>query len=212
MDSFLRLYALYRGITRWRIVVQIYRCADFPWKIMMWLGKLLFVLFAAIQFVLNTPLLCILLLPLSASIWAYSFERSRRILFSERCRLYPERMRYFSYNYQYIRYLNFREKMQDNFSGSIEDAICFLNEQIETESKISISTHPIITVLIASTVAIVGAAASQWSAQYIVGSLLLLIFGLYFSCMVLGSLYTPQSNLKEFKRFLIWARDEQLEN
>jgi hypothetical protein len=211
MDSFVRLYALYKSITRWRIVVHVYGHAGFPWKPIMWIGKLLFVLFAGLQFFFNPPMLYFALMLLSACIWAWSFGRSRRSAFAEQYRLYPERIRYFAYDYQYIRYLQFRDKLQDSFSGSIADALSFLNKQIETDSRTAISAHPVMSFLVASALAILGGAAGQWPAKYIIAILFLLIACLYFLYMVLGVLHTRQSDLKEFKRFLLWAEDEQLE-
>lgn len=213
MDSFVRIYSLYRSITRWRIAVEIYQRAAAKWKFCLWGGKAVFAFSAVAQFFFapwEGYFFCLLT---SACLWAWSFDRSRRSAFANFYHLYPERMKYFEKDYQYIRYLHFREKLQNGrYSGSVEDALSFLNEQIDTDSQTPISSHSIITFLIASAMAILGGAAGKWQTKYIVATLLALMVSLYFVSAVLGVLQTRQADLKEFKRFLMWARDEQPEN
>ena len=114
--------------------------------------------------------------------------------------------------FQYVRYLQFREKLNGVASGQdIQGALAFLSEQIQSNSVPPVSSHPVITFLFAAIFAILGSAAGHWPAKYTVASLLILLVLLYFSYMILGVVNTTQSDLKEFKRFLLWARDERPE-
>lgn len=211
MDSFIRLYALYRSITRWQIVMQIYRHANFRLKLCLWGGKIAFALCAIFQFLLQPPWLYFVSMLLSACIWGWAVDRARRVAHIEQYRLYPDRLGYFRLGYQYIRYLQFREKLQSSYVGNVGDALLFLNEQIETEPRTSIMAHPVISFFLGAALAVLGAAAGQWSMEYIAGTFWVLLLCLYFVYMILDAQRTRQSDLKEFKRFLLWARDEQVE-
>jgi hypothetical protein len=212
MDSFVRLHALYRSVTRWQIIAQIYRHATLRWKLGLWGGKFLFALCAILQFLLQPWWFYFISMLLSSCLWAWSFEWSRRAEFSELYRVYSDRLSYFSLDYQYIRYLRFREKLQSSYTGSVDDALLFLNEQIDTSSKTAVSSHPVISFLLGAAVAVFGGAVVQWPAKYIAATLLFLVACAYIFYIALGALKTPQSDLKEFRRFLLWARDEPLEN
>jgi hypothetical protein len=212
MDSFLRLYSLYRSLARWRIALQVYKSAPIKWKACLWGTKTLFVWFAASQFIFWPAWPHFVAMLLSACGWAWSFDRARRAAFAEQYRVYRERMKYFERDYQHVRYLEFRNKLQSgSYAGSLIDALAFLDEHIETDSQSPVAAHPFFSATLAGALAILGGAAGQWHAKYIIGTLLFLLVALYFSYMVLGTLQTPQADLKEFKRFLLWARDEQIE-
>ncbi|MYM66049.1 hypothetical protein GTP45_04245 [Pseudoduganella sp. FT55W] len=192
-------------------MMQIYRHAKFRWKLCLWGGKCLFALCSVLQFFLQPLWLYFVSMLLSACLWAWSFDRTRRSEFVEQDRLYPDRVTYFAHDYQYIRYLQFREKLQSSYTGSVGDALLFLNELIDTDSKTSTATHPVMSFFLGATLAVLGGAAGQWDAKYVVATLLFLVVGWYIFYMILCVVPTRQSHLKEFKRFLLWAKDEQLE-
>lgn len=209
MDSFLRLYTIYRSISNWKIIVRIYSEAALFFRVLMWLAKLAFIIFAGMAIFAPSwhPFSVVILVP--AIIWAWSFSKARAEVFSDFYRLYPDRIKYFGKDYQYIRYLIFRERLElDSFTGNVMDALAFLDDHLDTESHSSATSHPFISVTLGTLLAIVGGVSGSWSANYAVIAILTLILILYFSYIILGFTRTPQSDLKEFKRFLLWARNE----
>ncbi|GHC87071.1 hypothetical protein GCM10007320_33290 [Pseudorhodoferax aquiterrae] len=213
MDSFLRLYRIYRTVSRSWVARQIYKRATFGWKVGLWIGVLGFLVFAVSQFYYRPMGAHFAAMLLSACAWGFCFDRARRSVFAEEYRLYPERINYFQRDYQYLRYLEFRSRLQSGpYVGDIGDAIDFLGRHIETDSQNAISSHPLMAVLIGTLLSVLGAAAGQWQAKYIVYTLLGLLVTMYFSAMVLGMLQTKQADLREFKRFLLWAADEPNES
>lgn len=209
MDSFLRLYALYKSITRLAIARMIYGNASRYWKMLLWGSKALFVFFAVAQFVCVYSEACFAAMVGSACLWAWAFHRSRQSAFAEQHRLYSERIKYFERDYQYIRYLFFKQQLSvGTYRGDVSDALTFLDEQISTDSQTSISSHPLVAFILAAMLAVLGGAAGSWSARYAVGAILFLLVVWYFATMLLGTLRTKQSDLKEFKRFLLWARSD----
>lgn len=210
MDSFLRLYAIYRSITRWQIVVRVYAKSELMWKIIMWTAKLAFAALAVMGLFASSWHPFFLAAIVAAMAWMWSFSKARAIVFSEVYQFYPERIKYFGKNYQYLRYLAFMEKLKSNqFSGNVLDALAFIDGQIETDSHTSISSHPFITFSMGAILAVLGGAAGQWRAEYVAIAILSMGTIAYFSYMILDITRTPQSDLKEFKRFLFWAKDEQ---
>lgn len=212
MDSFLRLYAIYRSVPRWKVAFSIYQGTSTRLKWLLWSTKALFAVFASLQFFLVPNWPYFLLMLAAACVWGWSFYKARKSAFAHEYATHPERMKFFERDYQYVRYLRFREKLNvDADTQSIQEALSFLLEQIEADSRLPISSHPVITFFLAAAFAVLGGAAGQWPAKYTLASLLILLVLLYFSYMILGSLNTKQSDLKEFKRFLLWARDGQPE-
>ena len=211
MDSFVRLFAIYRNVTRAWVAKFVYTKASPKWKVAMWTAKATFVAVAVLQFCF-TPhwpyYTAVLAAPACA--WVFCFNRSRKSAFADQYRLYPERIKYFERDYQYLRYLEFKRRMQQGtYAGDIDDALRFLGEQIETDSQSSIASHPVMTVLLGTLLAVLGAAAGQWPGKYVFFAALGTAVALGLTAMVLGMLRTPQGDLKEFKRFLLWAKHEQ---
>lgn len=210
MDSFLRLYKIYHSISRWQIAVRIYGEAANTYKFILWLTKLIFIALVLTGFFVTDwhPFFWAMLI--ISAIWMWAFSKARAVVYAEEYQLYPERIRYYGKDFQYIRYLTFREKLdKEKFAGDLEDAIKFLDGQIETDSHSSIASHPLISFSLAAILAVIGGAAGQWKAEHIVIVIFVLLTALYFSYMVIGITRTPQSDLKEFKRFLLWAHDEK---
>ena len=212
MDSFLKLYGLYRSVPRWKVALSIYQGASSRLKWLLWSTKAFFAVFASLQFILTPNWPYFLLMLAAACAWGWLFYKARKSAFSHEYSAHPERMKYFERDYQYVRYLQFREKLNGVASRQdIQGALAFLSEQIQSNSVPPVSSHPVITFLFAAIFAILGSAAGHWPAKYTVASLLVLLVLLYFSYMILGAVNTTQSDLKEFKRFLLWARDEEPE-
>lgn len=210
MDSFLRLYKIYYSTSRWEIAIRIYTKAEQIYKVILWLTKLLFIALALIGFLSSDWHPYFLAMLIVSAIWMWAFSKARTLVFAEEYRLYPERIKYYSKDFQYIRYLTFHEKFdKETFAGDLEDAIKFLDGQIGTDSHSSVASHPLISFSLATILAVIGGAAGQWKAEYIVTVMLVLVIALYFSYVVIGITRTPQSDLKEFKRFLLWAHDEK---
>ncbi|WP_374361939.1 hypothetical protein [Pseudoduganella danionis] len=210
MDSFVRLFALYSEITRWSIIRQIYRRADIWWKLCLWIPKLVFAMSSIATFLLQAWWVYFLGLLLSATMWGWAFENARRLVFAEQSHLYPERLRYFANNYQYIRYLQFREVLQENYAGCVKDALVFLDQLFDTSVTTPIAAHPLLTLLFGAAIALFSGVVTHWPVGIIVMVQLSIGVCIYVSYMVLGVIQTHQANLKEFKRFLIWAANEPM--
>lgn len=209
MNSFLRLYAIYRSVTRWQIVVRVYSESKPLWKMALWSTKLAFATLAATGFFAPSWRPFFLGLVVAAVAWTWSFSKARAEVFSDTYRLYPEQIRYFGMNYQYLRYLAFKEKLKSNeLLGSVLGALAFVDSQLETDSRTSISSHPLITLLLGAILAVLGGAAGQWNAEYVTAAILAMGTITYFSYMMLDVARSQESGLKEFKRFLLWAKDE----
>lgn len=212
MDSFIRIFAIYRQTSRRWAAAYVYRRASVRWKIILWSTKIAFAAFAILQFMLTPDWPYLLALWLSACLWAFCFDRSRRAAFSSEYRLYPERIKYFARDYQYLRYLEFKRRLyQGPYAVDVDEALRFLEDQLSTDSQGSIASHPVMTVLVGTLLAVLGAAAGQWPAKDLIYTLAGTVMALYFSAMVLGMLQTKHSDLRELKRFLLWAKHEQAE-
>lgn len=210
MDSFLRFYAVYRSITTWQVGRIVYRDTSTFWKVLLWTTKAMFVALAVIYFIVKPWQWMLIPLTAVAFGWGAFFNRARKVAFRKFYRLYPERIRYFERDHQYLRYLLFREKLESgSFAGSPEDAISFTNSQIDTDANSPVASHPFVSISLATLLAVLGGAAGQWDGKTVGMIIYVLLIVLYFSWVVLGFTRTPQSRLKEFKRFMLWARDEQ---
>lgn len=212
MDSFIRIFAIYRGASRAWAASYTYKYASLKWRIALWLTKLGTAMFITLEFALTSrwPFLFVIL---STCTWIFCFDRSRESAFALQHRLYPERVSYFRHDHRYLRYLEFRRRLeQGTYVGDINDALRFLSEQIESNSQSSIAAHPVIATLTGSLLVVLGAVASQWSIEHLVDTLLSIAIILYFAAITLGLIQTRQADLKEFKQFLLWAKHEQIDN
>lgn len=146
MDSFLRLYAIYRSVSRWQIVVRVYTESEFRWRVVLWAAKLAFVTSAVIGFLVSFWPPFFLVMNVAAATWMLSFNKARTLVFSEHYRLYPERIKYFEKDYEYIRYITFRERLESSqFAGCIVEALAFIESQIDTDSHSPVMSHPFVT-------------------------------------------------------------------
>jgi hypothetical protein len=108
MDNFLRLYAIFRTVPRWKVAVSIYKETPKRLKWQLWVAKALFLVFAALQYFLSPAGLYFFLTLLAACAWGVSFHKSIKTVFASEYENYPERMKYFVKDYQYLRYLQFK--------------------------------------------------------------------------------------------------------
>ena len=209
MDSFIHLYSIYQSTSRWRVASHIYSTCSLKWRISLWLAKFIFFIAAVVGFFSEVWWPAFIIMQAVAMLWFWSFSKARSDSYQNIFRLYPKRVKYYEKDYQYIRYIMFREKLAcSSFVGSIDDALRHLNDQLETESTSPISSHPFISVSIGAFLAVASGAAGQWGAKTIATVLLSLSISLYFAYVILGITRTPIANLKEFKRFLLWAKEE----
>jgi predicted MFS family arabinose efflux permease len=210
MDNFLRLYAIYRTVPRWKVGVGIYKEAPKRLKLQLWVAKALFLIFAVLQYYLPTEEFYFFLTIVAASVWGMSFHKSIKIVFACEYEKYPEQMRYFGRDYQYLRYLQFKEKIIGAINKqSIEETIRFVSEHLDADTKRQVSSHPVVTFLLGVALAILGTVFGKLSINQMIASLVIVSVLLYFSYMILGAISTKHSDLMEFKRFLLWVRDEQ---
>jgi hypothetical protein len=127
MDNFLRLYAIYRTVPRWKVGVGIYKEAPKRLKLQLWVAKALFLIFAVLQYYLPTEEFYFFITIVAACVWGMSFHKSIKIVFACEYEMYPEQMKYFGRDYQYLRYLQFKEKIIGVINKqSIEETIRFV--------------------------------------------------------------------------------------
>lgn len=209
MDSFIRLYALYREASRWSVVKQIYSKSSNKLKFLLWFTKFLFLIAIVFFYIENASPLIFFILISILMIWAFFVLRATKSAYRSYYTLYPERIKYYSKEYQYIRYLDFKENLTSgSFRGDIDDALNHLEGQISSDSDSPIFSHPIISILITIIIATIGSITGKWEANTIAWVIFSLSMILYFSYMLLGLTKTSLASLKEFKRFLLWAKED----
>lgn len=209
MDSFLHLHAIYLSASRWKVIARVYTESKIGWRFMMWATKVLFLGFAAFGLFASSWHPFFVAAFAVELAWAVSFHKARLEVFAELYCLYPERLKYFTKNYQYIRYLAFKESLESNsLIGSVREALEFVDSHIDVNPRPPITSHPFIVFTLGAVLAVLGGAAGQWQAQYVAITIMVLATLLYFSYMILDLTRTPTSDLKEFRQFLLWARNE----
>jgi hypothetical protein len=210
MDSFLRIYSIYRPITSWLIIKRVYKDSECSWLAVMWISKLAVAALVVIGARAPSWLPYFGVIVIIAIIWMFSFSKARTAVFADFYRSYHEQIKFFGKDNQYIRYLMFKKQLiSSSFAGSIEDVLAFVDGQINTDSHYPVMSHPFITFMLGMLLAIVSGVAGRWSAALATTVIITLIYVIYFSHVVLSLTRTPQANMKEFKRFLLWVKDEQ---
>lgn len=209
MDAFLQLRDIYLSMSRWKVIARIYGNSRILFKITMWGTKILFLIVAPLGFVASSwhPYFAALLM--ISAIWAFSFHKARAEVFDELYRTRPKPMKYFSKNYQYIRYSEFKKNIETNFlTERAREALLFANTINDPHSRSPITSHPLITFMLGAILAILSGAAGRWPMKYTIDGIMILMFSVYFLCMVLDITQTPTSDLKEFRLFLLWASEQ----
>ncbi len=209
MESFFIFNEIYLSISRLKLVTRIYRESRTFLKVTMWSMKFLFFFIASLGFFASSwyPFFAAILT--IASIWAISFQKARSEVFAELYRLHPHPMKYFSKNYEYIRYLEFKKIVEvRSLKGRVKEATTFLNTLSASHPRPSIMAHPLITLMLGAVLAILGGAAGQWPMEYVVSGIVALMFIIYITCMILDIKQTSTSDLNEFRRFLQWTSEQ----
>jgi hypothetical protein len=144
-------------------------------------------------------------------IWGCAFALARKRSLAAEYAQYSSRIKHYDLGYQYIRFLGFYGALVSGGRlSAIDGALNHLQDRLDTESSISMLSNAVLASLMTIIVAVVGGAAGQWSAQIITTVLMSLAFLLYFAYSILALLRTGPSNLKEFRRFLLWAKEESM--
>jgi hypothetical protein len=209
MDMFISIHDVYLSISRWKVITRIYSEASIFWKITLWATKALFLAAATFGFFASSwhPYFAALLA--ITVIWAVSFQRARSEVFAELYRLHPKPMRYFSKNYQYIRYLTFKNRLEaDSLAARAKEVLAFTDTLNDPHPRSPIMSHPLITFMLGAVLAILSGGAGHWPMQYVVGVIMVLVLMAYVSCMILDVTQRPTSDLKEFRQFLLWVNDQ----
>jgi hypothetical protein len=210
MNNFFRLYAIYRSVTNWSIVKYVYKNSEVSWQAVMWISKLAAIALGVIGFLAPQWPPYFGGIVILAIIWMVSFSRAREAAFSDFYNSYRERIKFFRRDNQYIRYLMFRKQLGASpYVGSIEDLLVFVDKQINTDSHYSVMSHPFISAMLALLFAVVSGIAGKLPVALDVAVAMILSYVVYFSYAALSFSRTPQVALKEFKRFLLWVRDEE---
>jgi low affinity Fe/Cu permease len=209
MDMFLRIHDLYLSTSRWKVITRIYSESRIFWKITMWTMKVLFLVVAPFGFFAASWHPFFMALLAITAIWAVSFHKARSEVFAELYRLYPGPMKYFSKNYQFIRCLSFRKRLEaDSLAGRVKEALVFADTLNDPRPRSPIMSHPLITFMLGAVLAILSGVAGQWPMKYVVGVILVLMLMVYFSCVILDATQRPTSDLREFRQFLLWVSEQ----
>jgi hypothetical protein len=208
MDVFVRLHNIYNSSTRWDVIKQIYAQANGLVKTTLWGCKITFVAFLIALICVGHIFLFWFML-VGAIIYFATFSYARKASFTTLNNAYSSRMKLFSKNYQYVRYEKFKDKIQtEGLVGGIDEAIRFASYQSELESPSRVSSHPIFAYQIAIILAILGGAAGQWNSILSVKVVVLLVLAAYVSFIVLDAFKDSQPGISEFKKFLLWAKED----
>lgn len=212
MDSFLRLHALYLRSSRWHVVTRIYKKSSLPMQAVIWTGLILFVVLSVLALRAPSSHIYFVLLITLAVVWMLAFSKARADAFAELRLLYPERIKYFAKDYQYVRYLDFKERLESNgFADCVDSALGFIEGHSDMGIHSPITSHPFMMLTSGAFLAILGGAADKWDEKYLMAVMLSLAILFFFSYVVIDITRTPTSDLREFKRFLLWAQNDRSE-
>ena len=210
MESFLYFFQKYKKASFGRIFVEAYRSDQ---------GINLYLLTYSI-----ITILLIIILPFKGTIyknlifililiWGIWLCQAIKKRYSHYWAKYKELLQFYNKERQYLRYLIFRDIIlsDSSFSNySIQDALNYINIDLETETTELISKNLIITTAITVIVSLIGSYFGRLNEQYI-------LLGLFFSGLVLciliavlGSITNKKSKLLELKRFLLWLKEDKV--
>jgi hypothetical protein len=140
-------------------------------------------------------------------LWGIVFCLARRATFAGYRSEFPERTKHYSKNYQFIRYKQFIQRLGGVPPVSmLERALEHLHGKIETEPAGSKFSQPLLGFIVAAMLAVLGGVS--WTPVLAALTIWGLIVLAYFVYMFLDITQTPMSDPKEFKRFLLWAKEE----
>jgi hypothetical protein len=223
MDSFIRLYPIYFKINSRRVLRPIY----FKWT--SWHLWLLAIVFASIPVLAAwkpvvvswPPLMPSWVLPtinvlgflvsaaISLRLWFHFHFRALESHYHVYYVHNRERMRYFGGDHQYLRYCLFKDELNSGtYSGNIDDAIAFVDEELALDSSTPVSSHPFFAGAIALLFGVVGGSVGNWGAAVVMNVGFFLFVITAFAYLIIGASKTPVSRKKEFRRFLNWIKSE----
>lgn len=151
----------------------------------------------------NAPLLAIV-------ITMFLFFRAEAATFDDLRRKHPERVAFYGYKYQYIRYLLFKEDLEkENVSlPQVVDALRFMRVHKETAHHESVTSNVFLGAVAGSVVAILAGTAGRWPVDMVVTVVFALIVVAAFGFMLHGSLTSPVARQMELERFLRWYEED----
>lgn len=209
MDSFIRHLEVYRSISQFWVSVQTYKHTTVKLKISLWTTKFAIILNAILALTHTSRALWLSTMLFSFSLWAICFGKSQKIVFSHYYALYKERISYFKWSHQYIRYLEFRRCLTETeYHGDISHAIQFIDELEISEPRTSLLAHPFMSILIGAFLVILGGVIGKMDVMSIIYTMAVCLLLIYLFSMLHDTFRTKGSELKELKRFLLWANNE----
>jgi hypothetical protein len=212
MDSFLHIHSVYLTVSRWNVITRIYGESSIHWQATMWAMKVLFFIIAPFMFFAPSWHAIFFVLLAIAVIWGMCFQRARAEVFAELYSRYPEPMKYFARNYQYVRYLAFKKRLEtDSLTERVKEALAFVDTLSNPRPRSPIMAHSLITFMLGAVLAILSGVAGQWPVKYVVAVLMILLSAVYCSCMILDAMRTPTSDLNEFRQFLQWIIEQPVD-
>lgn len=210
MKSFFQLYDLYNLASAGKVARMIYTKATPTLKKFLWAAKFSFFVSWLLFIVRDNEEFFFCTAMFSAFVWFVSFFRARYKFSLTSYPSYQREIKFYEKNYEYIRYLQFSDSLDQSVSThDVDAALDHLNTELSTYSApISIFTsHPWLYPLATILVALFSAAASEWNKDVIGIAMLVIVF----LCIVIvtfnGVSRSRFDRLKEFQRFLMWKKN-----
>ena len=214
MECYIKLFQIYLEVGTRHILKEIYFTDIFPKKKMLWVSSILMVVTAVVMFVwfrergwVSLPIIAV------GAMWAHYFWGA---LISQFSRYYEvestkKKLSFYGEGYEYLRYLFFKEKATangNNIQSCIDDALKYLDIALSTEHRTAITGHPFIASMITITFAVIGGSVGLWGGKTIATVSAWLVIILLVGFMFVSVSKGKKGRSLEFKRFLLWLRDD----
>lgn len=207
MNSFFKLYALFRSLSAGKVSIMAYQNSTYFYKFNLWVSTISFFLLWIAFLLAENGAAYFWLAMCMGLVWIFSL-RSIHTKFFSQFEVNPFFLKLYWREHQAIRYILFSEKVSA-YPGQLDldSALDHLNIEIDTSSK-PLSLPPSIQLLSALFFAVVSSQAGDWGAEF--AATVLMATGLYIVFYLsFGRLIkTRVDHLKEFKRFLLWKKNE----
>ena len=211
MNHFSRLYKIYEGASRWYVVKQIFKHSGTASACGMLACFLVFITLVLYTFFSGRFTYSYWGMLVTMIVWSLFFVKARGHALHQYYLSHTQTIRLHERNYQYIRYLIFKEAVvKADLLCSVKSALTHANIQIETEEKHTLSGNILITTLLGLLFAVVGGYSGKLDIKLFVNIALFILAALYFAYHILGSIRTSHSKILEFKRYLLWLRVENI--
>jgi len=210
MENFSYLFERYNAASNWNVVKRIYSNSGRRLEISLWLFKVIY-LVLAVTSILTTSTSLLISSICVALVWFWLVSFTRKVVFANEFNLYPVQMEEFSYDYQFIRYLDFKNLViNDGYKGDSTDDQKFIENLIETGKKeVSPTKLVYVSSLISAIIAIVASNASTWPTKVIFFSIVLLGVLLIAAHLSSNIGRSRSAKLNELRRFLCWLDSER---